>query len=183
MIQFKHCIKEDASTLIDFFWSLKDDLYLREKADAEKIAADLFERGGAFAGYKDETMIAASGYFLGEPACDYRNKEVGFIHVAGIAKPYRLSRVMRNGFHFMATFFKDAGVTELRFQAKEDDLYINRLYARFAKPLGKDVNLRGIQTILYATTVDHVLDCLTNPPRKRPTPDSYHQNLGKYRRT
>lgn len=167
-VTFRTCSKSDEAAIIDFLWSVKEDLWLSEKSAAAKITKLLFERGGALASYDGNELIAILGYFIGEPSHNYTNKEVGFIYVTALAKPYRLSRVMWNGLGFMIRHLEKIGVKEIRCHAREQDRYTNRLYSHFAKRLGNDVSLRGDPTILYGNTIEGVLAYLDKGRARQP---------------
>ena len=161
-LTFSICTKHDESAIIDFLWSIKADLMLPNRTVIEEMTALLFEKGGLLAGYKDGQMIAVLGYFLGEPGRNYANKEVGFVYLTAIGKPYRMTRVCSQGLQFTMETLKEMGIREVRFHAAEDDPYTNRLYSHFAKPLGQELNRRGHRCILYGNTIDNVLAYLSN---------------------
>ena len=166
-VNIQQSVHAERAAIIDFLFSIGDELHLQTRSDAEKITDLLFEHGGAFTGYHGDTIVGVVGYFLGEPSCNYANKEVGFIYVTAIAKAHRLSRMMWNGLGIMLRHLHTLGVKEIRCHAREQDRYTNRLYSHFAKPLGKDVSLRGDPTILYGNTIEDVLAYLDKGQSRR----------------
>ena len=181
---FKICTPDDTPLIIDFLLSVKDDFPGFDRQAVEDITRLLFDKGGVLAGFKRGQLIALLGYFLGEPARNYSNEEVGFLYLAALAKSVRMTHVAYQGLRFTIQSLQAMGVREVRFHALLTDRYTNRMYARFARQLGEAESLRGDPTILYGASVDEVLAYLTEPkciPAKRPTPDSYHQNSGSHR--
>lgn len=168
-VEFQVSSKSDESAIVDFLWSIKDDLWLADRDSAAKITQLAFDKGGAIAGYHNDILVAMVGYFIGEPSQKYANKEVGFIYVAGLAKPYRLSRAMWNGLVFTMQHLQKLGMKEIRCHAREQDTYTNRLYSHFAKRLGTDVSLRGDPTVLYGNTIEGVLAYLNKGRTRQST--------------
>ena len=147
----------DRNAITDFFYQIGDELGLSTRRAAQKITDVVFENGGAIVVHKNEAMIAALGYFLGEPSRKFANKEVGFIYVTAIKKAHRLTFTGWRGMVFAMQHLRTLGVREIRCHARQTDPYTNRLYAHFAKPIGEDVSLRGDPTILYGNTIENVL--------------------------
>lgn len=156
-VLYKTGSKNDEAAIVNFLWSLRDDLLFSERNRVTEIVQLIFAKGGTIVGYHNDVLVAMVGYFLGEPSRKYANKEVGFIYIAGIAQPHRLSRAMWHGLDFTFRHLQELDVNEFRCHAREGDPYTNRLYAHFAKRLGEDVNLRGYPTILYGNTIENVL--------------------------
>lgn len=148
-ITYRPCQPTDAQAISDFLLTIGDELTIRDECEAAEMIALLFAKGGMLGAYREEQLIGVLGYFFGEPACNYANREIGFIYLAALAKPYRLSRVFQNGLFYTFPFLRELGVREVRFHAREHDRYLNRLYARIAQPLRKEVNRRGYPCILY----------------------------------
>ena len=149
-LTYKICSEADTPALIDLLWSMKDELFLPDRNAAAEIIELLFQNGGTFATYDNNRMIGLLGYFLGEPADDFANKDVAFIYVAGLAREYRMSRAFQHGLAFALKKLSEFGLSEARFHAAESDPFTNRLYARFASPVRKEKNRRGHSCILYS---------------------------------
>ena len=173
---FEFCTKDkDERSITDFLYSLKDELYLPDRQTAQAITNLVFEKGGVIAGYHESHLCAMLGYFRGEPDHGYVNKDIAFLYVAGIAKPYRLTRLFRHGLVFTVHGLQEARVREIRLQAEAVNAYTNRLYARFARPLSEDKNLRGIPVITYGSSIEEALAYLER--RKRPQPMLLKKNF------
>ena len=164
---FQFCTQEnDQESIIDFLYALKDELFLPDKQAAQNITKLVFDKGGVVAGFHQTQLCAMLGYFLGEPDRQHANKEVAFLYVAGIAESYRLTRVFRNGLLFTLRGLQEFGVREIRLQAEAANPYTNRLYARFARPIGEGRSLRGVPVVTYGSLIDDALAYLDR--RKRP---------------
>ncbi len=166
-VEFRTHTEQDREGIIKFLYSLKDELYFSERAVAEEITSLLFTHGGAIVGTVNDEIVVVGGYFLGEPASNFTNKEVGFIYVAGIAKSYRGTAVFRNGLYFMIKTFQSWGITEIRMHALETDRRLNSLYGSFAKVIRKEKNRRGLSCVLYGNTLDGVIHILTAREKRR----------------
>ncbi len=163
---FKSLVQaQDQKAVVDLVYSIKDELRLPDRATAEKVVNLCFEHGGIIGGYYGSQLVGMMGYFLGEPANDYRNKETAFMYVACIADEYRLSRLFRKGLLFTFREFRKMGLREIRLQAEANNPYTNRLYGRFAQPLGESKSLRGLPVITYGGTLDEALRYLE--PKRR----------------
>lgn len=166
-ITFRACTLTDTPTIVEFFWSLKEELRLKERSAADAIVPLLFDKGGIIGGFvndehdrdkhEGDRLVCAFGYFLGEPARDYANQEIGFIYIAGIAKAYRRARVFTNAIGFLATKLQAFDVSELRCHAGIDDPYTNKLYGRYGEQIATEPNRRGHLCNLYAIHMPNVL--------------------------
>lgn len=164
---FKKSIQsEDQEAIVDLVFSIKDEFRLADREAAEKIVNISFEHGGVVSAYNGSQMVAMMGYFKGEPDKDYQNKETAFLYVACITKEFRLTRLFRQGLLFALREFRKMGLKEIRLQAEATNPYTNRLYSRFAQPLGESKSLRGHRVITYGGTLDEALRYLE--PKKRP---------------
>ena len=164
---FRTHTEADREGIIDFLYSLKDELYFAERAVAEEITSLLFIHGGAIVGTVEDEIVVVGGYFLGEPAQNFANKEVGFIYVAGIAKPYRGTAVFRTGLQYLLKTFQMWGLKEIRMHALESDKRLNALYGSFANVIRKETNRRGLSCVLYGNTLDGVMQVLAERERRR----------------
>jgi hypothetical protein len=163
---FKKCVQaQDQEAIVDLVFSIKDELRLPDRETAEKVVNLCFENGGIIGGYYGSQLVGMMGYFLGEPAKDYQNKKTAFMYVACIADEFRLSRLFRKGLLFTFREFRKMGLREIRLQAEATNPYTNRLYGRFARPLGESKSLRGLPVITYGGTLDEALRYLE--PKKR----------------
>lgn len=168
-IKYRPCYQQiDEGSLVDFLYVQKDELFLPDKTAVSQVIDVLFHKGGIFGAFdRQEQMQAMLGFFFGEPGKEYANKETGFIYVTAIARSYRLTRLFRDGFAYSLRQFQQMGVNEIRLQAGEMDRYTNKLYGRFAHPLGKGTTLRGKPVITYGNTVDDALAALERHKRTK----------------
>ena len=166
-VEFRTHTEQDREGIIDFLYSLKDELYFTKRAAAEEITSLLFAHGGAMVGTVDDQIVVVGGYFLGEPSRNFANKEVGFVYVAGIARPYRGTAAFRTGLRFMIETFQSWGLTEIRMHALESDLRLNSLYGSFARVMRKEKNRRGLPCVLYGNTLDSVARILSTRENRR----------------
>lgn len=183
-ITFQVCRQDDAQGVSDFLYSIRDELYFAERHVAAEMTELLFTHGCVFTGVVNNEVVAVIGALLGEPAQAYANKEVGFIYVAGLAKPYRGTAAFRTGFRFVLEHFQTLGLQEVRFHALETDVRLNAIYSSFARPIGKELNRRGFSCILYGRSIEDALVTLNERQRRRhiynPTPHAFHQASNVY---
>lgn len=165
---FRPCYRQiDAKAAVDFLFAHKDELALPDKTAVSHIINLLFDKGGILGAFdQQQQMQGMLGFFFGEPEENYSNKETLFIYVTAIAKPYRLTRLFRDGLTYSLRQFQQMGMCEIRMQARTPDRYTNKLYGRFAHPLGHDTTLRGYPVITYGNTIANTLAVLEQP---RPT--------------
>jgi len=164
---FKKCVQsEDQEAVVDLVFAIKDEFRLPNREAAEKIVNICFEHGGVVGAYYGSQMVGMMGYFKGEPDKDYQNKETAFLYVACITEEFRLTRLFRQGLLFALREFRKMGLKEIRLQAEATNPYTNRLYSRFAQPLGESRSLRGHRVITYGGTLDEALRYLE--PKRRP---------------
>ncbi|MEZ4658981.1 MAG: hypothetical protein R2911_15565 [Caldilineaceae bacterium] len=159
-ISYYVCTSQEKDVVVDFLMSIGEELALTKRSEAVEITELLLAHGGAMISCHKGKVVAMLGYFLGEPAQAYANKEVGFIYVTAIAKPYRLTRLTWNGMGFVFRHLRTLGVQEIRCHAREHDRYTNRLYRHFARPIRKEPNRRGVSCILYGSSIDDVMSYL-----------------------
>jgi hypothetical protein len=174
---FRPCTADEISAIVDFLMEIGPELYLSERSVAEEMVALLFAQGGVVAGFarRDDgkRMVAMVGYFWGDPHNDFAGKETGFVYVAAIARRYRHTSAFRGLMAAGARVFVARGAKEVRFHAEETNAYTNMLYSKFAQPIKKEKNRRGITCILYGNTVANVIAYLPQDPsrRREQTPD------------
>jgi len=135
--------------IIDLLYELREELAFKDRRVAEEIAGILFERGGVIGSFVDDRLVGLCGYFLGDPGDDFIEKDVAFIYVAGIAEPYRCTRLFLNAYRFIFAHLRKFNVREIRLQAGVDNAYTNRLYARLFTEVGRTANRRGLPVIQY----------------------------------
>lgn len=183
-IAFQVCHPDDAQGVSDFLYSIRDELYFAERHVAAEITDLLFTRGCVFTGVVNNEIAAVIGALFGEPAQAYANKEVGFIYVAGLAKPYRGTAAFRTGFRFVLERFQMMGLQEVRFHALETDARLNAMYSSFARPIGKERNRRGLSCVLYGRSIEDALATLNAREKRRhiynPTPHAHHRVSHSY---
>lgn len=183
-ITFQVCRSVDAQGVSDFLYSIRDELYFAERHVATEMTELLFSHGCVFTGVVNNEIVAVIGALFGEPAQAYANKAVGFIYVAGLAKPYRGTAAFRIGFRFVLEHFQTIGLQEVRFHALETDARLNAMYSSFARPIGKERNRRGFSCVLYGRSIEDALVTLNERQRRRhiynPTPHAFHQVSNVY---
>lgn len=166
-VNYRISSQNEAQDIADFLHSICDELYFSERKFAVEITSLLFTHGGVIVGTVNNEIVSVVGYFLGDPARHYANKEIGFIYVAGLAKPYRGTAAFRTGLRFLMETFKTLGLQEIRLHALEQDDRLNSLYSRFAGPIRKEVNRRGFPCVLYGNRVENVLTILDKREKRR----------------
>lgn len=157
-IQFRLCFKPlDYETLEDFLMTQQEELELSDREGAKRIIDLSFEKGGVIGGFDHlGQMQAMFGFFFGDPSEGYADKQLMYVYVAAISKPYRLSRTFLKG---MAAILQEAtclNIDQFRMHALVSDPYINRLYSKFSSPLGESKYLRGRYMTAYGGSVDDV---------------------------
>lgn len=157
----------DRDAVIDFLAAHKEELYLPDRAAVLHVVDLCFRHGGVIASFAGAEIGSMMGFFWGEPQCDYANKEVAFMYVATISPRYRLTRLFYQGLLFALRLFQEAGVQEFRLQAEASNAYTNKLYGRFAQPLGKSKSLRGKEVITYGGRVAETFAQMQRPRRAR----------------
>ncbi len=168
-LNFRFCRQQDdEQAVVDFLFSVKEDLALADRTAAAKVVSLAFDRGGIFAGYDQGGIKAMLGYFLGEPDRDFANKEVIFMYVAAIARPYRLTRAFHKGLTQALRDFQAMGCRGIRLQARKADPYTNKLYGRFAQLIAEGKSPRGDAVMTYGGRIEDALYYLERGRRKRP---------------
>lgn len=170
-VTFRPCTAEEAAAIVDFLMEIGPELYLSDRSVAEEMVALLFAQGGVVAGFAQyddaKCMVAMMGYFWGDPHNDFAGKETGFVYVAAIAKSHRHTGTFRGLMAAGGKVFVTQGVKEVRFHAEETNAYTNMLYSKFATPIKKEKNRRGITCILYGNNVANVMAYLKRGPSRR----------------
>jgi hypothetical protein len=163
---YRICPQIEEQEVADFLFSIRDELYFKDRATAQEITALLYERGGVIAGYAKDKIVSVCGYFFGDPSDGYANKRVGFIYVAGLAKEFRGTKAFRNGLNFLMKTLQTFDVEEIRMHALETDKRLNSLYSSFTRPLRTELNRRGFKCVLYSSLIDDVLRRLNRRERR-----------------
>ncbi|MCB0036080.1 MAG: hypothetical protein KDE51_18750 [Anaerolineales bacterium] len=148
---------DDYQDALGLLYAIKEDLHLANKEACAKIIDVCFEKGGIVLGYDEQTVVSLGGFFWGDPTEAYRDSSVGFVYVAAILPEYRLSRVFFVGLRFLLQTLKQLGAGQVRMQARKGDPYTNRLYSRFARPLGEGKSLRGDAVLTYGNEIEAAL--------------------------
>lgn len=166
--------------LFNFLNQLRDELYLADETAVYDVLERCYQRGGFLAGYAQGELCAVLGYLLGEPKKGYVNREVALLYVAGILKPYRRTGLFLQGLRFSLELLNEMDVCEIRLQAEAANPYTNRLYGRFAQPLGPARSLNDKEVITYGASVKQALaslelgkEPLAHP---RPTQKPHHMD-------
>ena len=147
----------DKEMMIAYLYSQKDELHLPDRQSVQNVVELCLAHGGIVACHADGVLGGMGGFFLGEPSQNFVNKETAFIYVATISEPFRLTRMFRQGLVFMLNHFQESGIAAIRMQAEDTNLYTQKLYGRFAKPIAKGKSLRGRDVITFGSTVEEAL--------------------------
>jgi hypothetical protein len=175
---FKSCAQaEDQEEIIDLSYTLKDELYLPDRAVCQQITELCFQKGGVVGVNDGSQLIAMMGYFYGEPDCDYVNKDTTFLYVAGIRQAYRLTPIFHRGLIYSLQQFQNAGAVAIRLQAEAANPYTNRLYGRFARPLTRSRSLRGKEVVTYGGSIADALAYLRRRQRSSIQTPVPHKNF------
>lgn len=170
-VNFQTCTESDAPAIVDFLMEIGEELKLSERQTAAEMVDLLFAQGGVVAGYATQDgsakMVAMMGFFWGDPHKDFANKHIGFVYVAAIAKAWRHTGTFRGLMVEGRRVFVAHNVQEVRFHAEETNTYTNMLYSKFAQPLKKEKNRRGITCILYSNSVANVMAYLQKAASRR----------------
>ena len=165
---FKRCVQsEDQEAIVDLLFLIREELCLPDRQSCRTITELCFAQGGVYGAYDGALLVGVMGYFYGEPACEYANKEVAFMYVAGIRPEYRLSRVFLLGLHGVLLAFQAEGIQEIKLQAAANNPYTTRLYGRFAQPIGRSRSLRGAEVITFSSSLKDSLNRLMRGRRQR----------------
>ena len=165
---YKFCVQtEDQEAIIDLLFSIREELCLPDRQSCRKITELCFTHGGVFGAYDGTLLVGMMGFFYGEPQCDYANKDVVFMYVAGILPEYRHSRIFLTGLCKVLLAFQAKGVQGLKLQAAANNPYTNRLYGRFAQLIGNGRSLRGFETVTYGSSIHDALNRVQRGRRQR----------------
>lgn len=163
----------DRLAVIDVYHEIRDELCLPDQTAVTKMVDLIFERGGVTGGYAgtEQKLVGALGYFLGDPGEQFADPTVLFLYVGAILPDYRGSRLFRGGLCYTLRRMSQVSVTRIRLQAETTNPFTNKLYSRFATPIGQGKSLRGRDVITYEATVGDALNSLSRSRRAyAPTP-------------
>ena len=147
-------------------------LCLPNRAYAVKITRRLFAGGHVLGGYHNDKLVGVLGYFLGDPEHHFANNNVLYLYVGAILPEYQLTRLFYHGLLFILNFYRGTAVTQLLLQAEKSNPYTNKLYGRFAQPIGEGKSPRGVPVITYGGTIENAIAYLSRGKRAQPTPTS-----------
>ena len=174
---YRLCKPEEKEAVTDVFYANHEALCLPDRAAAAKISELLFAKGYVLGGYHNGTLVAALGYFLGEPERNFANSEVLYLYVGAILPAYQLTRLFYHGLLFILQQYLGTAVTQLRLQAEANNPYTNKLYGRFAQPIAKEKSPRGVPVITYSASIEGAIAYLSRgkrPSPQRQTPQEYY---------
>ncbi|MGQ7886219.1 hypothetical protein [Paenibacillus sp. WC2504] len=94
-----------------------------------------------------QRIIAVSAYYIGTPEHDYEDKHIAFVEMAIADRAYRGSRLFIKGLRFLVSeiMSDNPDVQEVRFAALADNVYLCRLYAKFADISHEEDSILGKQ--------------------------------------
>ena len=165
---YKTCVAAtDRDAVIDLFAAVKDELYLPNRDVIAKMSDFIFTNGGVTGAYQGDKMVGALGYFFGEPDRLFENKEILFLYVGAILSAYRGTHLFRDGLAYTLQQMQGSCVTEIRLQAETTNPFTNKLYSRFADPIGFGKSLRGKNVTTYGAVLEDALARLER--RKQPS--------------
>jgi len=84
--------------------------------------------------------------------------EIAFVQSVNLDKSFRGGRAFLQGFRYMANRIAEENnhVTHFRFHAHSDNLYLNRMYSKFARIVGTQERDYGSDNV-YSTEFSHLL--------------------------
>ncbi len=167
---YRICQPDEKEAVTDVFYANQEALCLPDRAAAAKISDLLFTQGYVLGGYHGEKMVAALGYFLGEPKHEFANNDVLYLYVGAILPEYQLSRLFYHGLLFILQMYRETAVTRIRLQAEAANPYTNKLYGRFAQPIAREKSPRGVPVITYGGSIEDAIAYLSRGRRVRPAP-------------
>ena len=171
--EMKNCQPNaDRQAVIDLFYAVKEELYLPDRSAVEKMVDLIFAHGGVVGGYYAGQLVGAMGYFFGDPSEQFADKSILFMYVGAILPEHRGSRLFLQGLRFSLRQMQATPVAQIRLQAEAANSFTNRLYSRFAKPVGRSRSLRGVEVITYGNELGAALRTLGIRPARvaAPTP-------------
>ncbi len=178
---YRICQPDEKEAVTDVFYANREALCLPDLAAAEIVATLLFNKGQVLGGFHDDKLVAALGYFLGEPQHDYANNEVLFLYVGAILPEYQLTRLFHHGLLFALQMFQGTAVSQLKLQADASNPYTNKLYGRFAQPIAREKSPRGVPVITYGGSIEDAIAYLSRGKRPRPAPETPQQYYFEHR--
>ncbi len=169
-LKYRFCYPQiDRHHVVDFLGTQKAELYLQDESAVHQVADLVFENGGVFAGFDPAKRLQSMlGFFFGDPADEFSDKQLAFLYVAAISPNFRLTRAFHVGLKQVLGQFQEMGLESIRMQAKTTDKYANKLYGRFARPIGEGFSLRGQPVITYGGSIEEAL-AYFEPKKREPS--------------
>lgn len=165
---FKPCVQaEDQEEIVDFLFSLNNIFHFTDRSYTQGVVEYCFEHGGVMGTYVEGKMCAMIGYFIGEEAHNFENKDVAFIYITAISEQYQLTRLFYKGAIWSMKKLREMGMKQIRLQARIGDPYTNKLYARMYNQLDEGKNRRGHSVNNYGDTLDSAVFRLENMGRRK----------------
>ena len=152
--EFKICTEADTALVHNLLWALREEFFFADQAAVFEITRSYMENGAILGGFQNGEMVAALGYFAGDPNHDFVDKEIVFISLIAIAPAVRRSWVAFEGTRYMVETFRTKGIKQFRFHARESDPYTNKMYGLIAQLVGQTVNTRGYLCNVYEAKFD-----------------------------
>lgn len=163
---YRNCSRHtDLAAINDLFYAVREELHLPDRAAVEKMTALIFDHGGLTGAFDGPDLVAAAGYFFGDPAEDFADRSILFCYVAAILPAHRGDRIFREGLLYTMHAMQGTGVDTLRMQAEATNPFTNGIYRRFAEPVGHGLSLRGHEVINYEAPIAEVVQRMAQPRR------------------
>ena len=172
---YRICQPNEKEAVTDVFYANREALCLPDRAATAKVSELLFTQGQVLGGYHGNKVVGALGYFLGEPQHNFANNDVLYLYVGAILPEYQLTRLFYHGLLFILQLYQGTAVTQIRLQAEAANSYTNKLYGRFAQPIGKEKSPRGVPVITYGGSIEAALVYLSRGKWPRPAPATPQQ--------
>ena len=152
------CSNDDRSEAIEFLRKMDREFSppISEFPKGLEGTVDSFlQRGKILIAEQQTELVGLVGYLLGEPSKNYSNPSVGYIYLAVLHPEYRNRPIIVKELSRRITTEMDIdGVKEVRFKAYLNDNYVNKLYLKLAKPIGKELNTQGVLSTLYGVDLN-----------------------------
>lgn len=128
------------------------------------IAVTLFEllqykeHGGAVCAESGGETVGCAGYYIGTPEQDFADRSTVLFSCAIALETRSASRLFVLGWKAMIEDLRQTGarIAEIRFHALKENEVLNRMYRKFASPIGEIENDYGVYNAYSLPFRDHV---------------------------
>lgn len=147
---FKRCVTDDDLAQVSlFFMENRRDMHASYSAIFSITTLYTYMTHGQLVQVTDanQQIIGAAAFYHGTPEHDFEDKHVAFIEMAIADRAHRGTRLFLNGLQGLvdeiAANYPD--VSEIRFAALSDNVYLCNLYAKFADMSCEEDSVLGKQ--------------------------------------